>query len=877
MKLITMFKRTLLIAALSGIVMSVTAQAKNAGETFDDKITRFNALNITDIKPGTVDREASVSRSDFADIAARIINPDFTGIDSAPEGDITADNQGILFLRSMGIVSGDDAGNFEPNRNIKPAEAMKILVCIGGYTVEAENGGGTLESYYNTAVKMGLLKGVNIKLADEISYENVIDIIDNFLDTDVMQLDNKTYTTSHKVTVLEQYRGMYRSRGIVQAYGDTSLLSNQPQGFNSVRIGNDVLNNGGIDCTEFVGMNTEFYYSDDGGEYTLKYIFPYRNNILTINHRDIDKYENGRYTYTVDNIKEKHIDLPKDIIFIYNGVRTDELPAYIPQLGSLTFIDNDSDGEYEVLSEINKDTVIVSAVVDDKLRVVDKFNSNYSIELDGGSFKSYEIYKSTGETATLRDITANNVIEVVKGAGDNPPVKVFITDSSIDGVIETIYASGDNRATVKISGTEYPISARLSALLSDGEMINEFSVGMAVTAHLNSYGEVVWVESGEDDGYRVGYVIGTYRDDTGEDIFIKLVDQGGTVERLGFAKSVKMDSGSVKNNKITEGMINVNQLVKYKTDIAGAVTEMYYPNIASEKFKTICEGSFFYRSLLYGPVLAEAKSGYVSTHPLSSSAKVFVIPSDTSNTEYYKVVAPSDINSWDTYNVYGCNTGGDFGKVDAMVLYSTSRYGYSGSGTYDVMFVNKIVEEVCSDGDIRYVVKGLVNGSEKSVEIDDIRTEADDIPIKCGNVIYYKVDTDGRLQLSGPDSTGKYSYELLVSVDDGTVAVGSASGKRFSRSQTDQDAIAGFGPVYDTQDSSIFVNVSGDVTNEADIAMTDTTNSNIRVYIWDKQKKKFRIGTLDEAIGYKSDPIHYMKAYTFVNYSYGFVVLFPTE
>ncbi len=875
MKLMTMFKRILLMVTLIGIVMCVTAQAKNAGETFDDKIARFNALNITDIKPGTVDPETSVSRSDFADVAARIISPDFTVVDKETEGDITADNKGILFLRSMGILSGDNSGNFEPNRNIKPAEAMKILVCISGYAVEAEKGGGTLESYYNTAVRIGLLKGVSIKSADEISYENVIDILDNFIDTYIMQLDNKTYTTAHKVTVLEKYRGMYRARGIVQAYGDTSLLSDQPQGFNSVRIGNDVLDNGGIDCTDFVGMNTEFYYSKDNGEYILKYIFPYRNDIITINYRDIDKYENGRYTYTVDNVKEKHINLPKDIIFIYNGVKTDELPTYIPELGSLTFIDNDSDGEYEVLSVIDKDVVIVSAVIKDTLKIVDKFNSDHSVELDGTGIRSYEVYNSDGTAATLDNIKANSIVEVARGAGNDPPIKIFIVDSSINGVIETINTSDDKWATVKIGGTEYPISARFRELLSDGEMINEFSAGVAVTAHLNSCGEVVWVESSEDDGYRVGYVIGTYRDDAGENIFIRLVDQGGTVERLGFAKSVKMDSGSVKNNKINESMINVNRLVKYKTDISGAVTEMYYPNRDSDKFRTICDGNYFYRSLLYGPLLAEVKTGgYVSTYPMSSSTKIFVIPSDISNTEYYKVVDTGSINSWDTYNVYGCNTSGELGMVDALVLYSTSKYGYSGGGSYEIMLVNKIVQEVCDDGEIRYVVKGLANGVEKSVEIDDTRTEAANIPIECGDVIYYRRDINGRLQLSGPDKTGKYSYDNLISFKSGTHEYGSTSGKKFSRNKTDQDAIVAYGPVYDTKGSNIFINVSGDTTNNEDISMINTTNSNIKVYVWDTERKKFRNGTLDEAIGYKTDSTNYTNAYTFVNFSYGVVILF---
>lgn len=875
MKLMTMFKRTLLIVTLIGIVMCVTAQAKNDGETFDDKIARFNALNITDIKPGAVDPETSVSRSDFADVAARIISPDFKAVDQETEGDITADNKGILFLRSMGILSGDSSGNFEPNRNIKPAEAMKILVCISGYAVEAENGGGTLESYYNTAVRIGLLKGVGIKSADEISYSNMIDILDNFIDTDVMQLDNKTYTTSNGGTVLERYRGMYRARGIVQAYGDTSLLSDQSQDFNSVQIGNDVLDNGGIDCTDFVGMNTEFYYSKDNGEYILKYIFPYRNDIITINHSDIDKYENGRYTYMADNAKEKHIDLPKDIIFIYNGVKTDELPAYIPELGSLTFIDNDFDGEYEVLSVIDKDVVIVSGVIKDTLKIVDKFNSDYSVELDGTGIRSYEVYNSDGTAATLDNIKANSIVEVARGAGNNPPIKIFIVDSSINGVIETINTSDDKWATVKIGGTEYPISARFRELLSDGEMVNEFSAGVAVTAHLNSCGEIVWLDRSEEDGYRVGYVIGTYRDDAGENIFIRLVDQGGTVERLGFAKKVKTDSGSVKNDKINESMINVNQLVKYKTDISGAVTEMYYPNSDSDKFRTICKGNYFYRSLLYGPLLAEAKTGgYVSTYPISSSTKIFVIPSDISNTEYYKVVDTGSINSWDTYNVYGCNTSGELGMVDALVLYSTSKYGYSGSGSYEIMLVNKIIQEVCDDGDIRYIVKGLANGVEKSVEIDDTRTEEANIPIECGDVIYYRRDTNGRLQLSGPNQTGKYSYDNLISFKSGIPEYGSTSGKKFSRNKTDQDAIVAYGPVYDTKGSNIFINVSGDITNNEDISMINTTNSNIKVYVWDTEKKKFRSGTLDEAIGYKTDSTNYTNAYTFVNYSYGLVILF---
>ena len=52
---------------------------------------------------------------------------DFKSISDEPTGDLGKNDKGIIYLHSVGIMNGNGNGEYEPDRNIKITEAVKIL------------------------------------------------------------------------------------------------------------------------------------------------------------------------------------------------------------------------------------------------------------------------------------------------------------------------------------------------------------------------------------------------------------------------------------------------------------------------------------------------------------------------------------------------------------------------------------------------------------------------------------------------------------------------------------------------------------------------------------------------------------------------------
>ena len=77
--------------------------------------------------------------------------------------DVTADYWGagsIYALYSLGIVNGDENGNFNPELNISLQEAVKIMVSSLGYTAVANQNGGYPSGYMREASRLKLLKEI---------------------------------------------------------------------------------------------------------------------------------------------------------------------------------------------------------------------------------------------------------------------------------------------------------------------------------------------------------------------------------------------------------------------------------------------------------------------------------------------------------------------------------------------------------------------------------------------------------------------------------------------------------------------------------------------------------------------------------------------
>lgn len=871
-------KKIISIAAAAAIIagiFSMRAFAAEENAEFDKNVSKYNALEITDIdiSQTSVKPDVYVTRSEFADIAARLMYADFKSISDEPTGDLGKNDKGIIYLHSVGIMNGNGNGEYEPDRNIKITEAVKILSAAAGYTAAAEADGGFKEGYMGLASRLGLLDGTSLT-TDEITYSDLFKILDNFIETNVMEKTSSGYTANDTVTALEKYKKIRRATGIEETCGAASIYSYDGKGKDTAVIDGEEFNIGEVDCSDYVGMRVEYYYSYADDENILVYVSPYKNRTVTIMHPDIISFENGEYTYQAENSKQKTIRISDKTTYMYNGRRAEAPENFIPDCGYITFIDNNNDGQYEVLNIVNREIVIASSVITADMKITDKFNAEYNINLDSSKCDGYEIYTKDNQKTDLSGINANDILEIEKTIAERPFIKITVVNSSVSGKIESIDGNTADGQTAVIGGASYRIGKRFYDAVKNSEVKTAFEAGKECIVYLNSMNEIIYASSEYSTDYRLGFTVKYFMSDDGNDVIARIFDEGGTVENLMFASGVKTDSGRIKSKNIGINTFPLNSLIKYKTNIAGEITELYCPSEQSTLLKTVCTGESFYRNTVLGRIFARKESSSVISCAVDGKAKIFYLPSGydkNGNAEDFSVLTAGQLVMWRSYNVLACNTKGESGYTDAAVVYSSEKYGYSDNSKRKPALINSIYEKLSDDGEVRTAMTVLMNGSENTVEIDDMRTgDKTSLPFNEGDVIYFAPASDGRFKLGDNNS----NYNLLVK-RDGAGFTFEASGYKYSKNNFSEDGIARFGTVYDTGSGYILLNPLNNTSDESTVERINLTASSAYVYIYDTENKEYRIGNPEEAIGYKNDKTGYSSAYVFVNYEYAIVIIYP--
>ncbi len=102
--------------------------------------------------------------------------------------------QYICAAQNQGLIHGDEFGNFNPENNITNEEVIKIIVCLLGYDVRAEESGGYPGGYTREATRLGITDGLQLEVGVPAVRYDVGIMICNALDIPVMeQTENGDY------------------------------------------------------------------------------------------------------------------------------------------------------------------------------------------------------------------------------------------------------------------------------------------------------------------------------------------------------------------------------------------------------------------------------------------------------------------------------------------------------------------------------------------------------------------------------------------------------------------------------------------------------------------------------------------------------------
>ena len=322
------------IVFLLNIILANTIALGNeqeANETNDltSKQETLIALGImNENSEGVIENDKQITRTEFAGAAAGFLNVNPTVVASSSYFyDVPVDawyTNSINILTEYQIISQNDDKMFYPDSIITVDEAVKMVVCLLGYRVYADNRGGYPGGYLSMASELGLLEGM--PQGTQVTNSHMTVLLYNALDVKMTEMDisgaGVTVTTNGK-TILEQYKNIYEDDGVIESiYGMTAFGEPVSQRSETVIGGTRYSSDDYEKLKENFGRRVHFYYrvNEDEGINELIYIEPYyEDDVLTILSDDIEGYDSdGNLVNYRNGSKNERARLSSDFIVIRN-------------------------------------------------------------------------------------------------------------------------------------------------------------------------------------------------------------------------------------------------------------------------------------------------------------------------------------------------------------------------------------------------------------------------------------------------------------------------------------------------------------------------------------------------------------------------------
>ncbi len=737
-------KRTIsiLMAVLQLVLFSGAALAAEDTKLSEKQAEAVSLMNDLGIFQKVTEEQSleAVTRAEFAKLMVNVLGaqnelsetPRRIYIDVLPDNDAASS---IEYLYDRGIMVGYNDADFKPDEIITVGEVVKVMVMITGYSSWAENGGGFPKGYYSIAVSNDMLSGVIGKTSEQISYADAAVIIQNVFESrsylrslgndkkgEILEDDNDEEYMSYKLNI-------YRYTGVVEAYGETSIAgSYETYPENVVKIGGELLEDGGIDFSEYIGMLVKVYYkTDDKGGYTALHVaYDSKTDVIDIKDEDIAENTTKKQVVYYDGKKQKSVTISDDASFIYNGKRLDVAANsdLLVTNGSLRLISNTGKQPYTVVIINSYDTFIVNKAMAADCAITAKYDRG-TFDFDDDFLTTYYL---DGEETDFSSITSGSVLSVAfsKNTTGDILAKVYISNNQITGKATGL--QNDGTYSVKLDdGNIYDFTDEYEVRIKEGEENTyEPTLNEEGTYYIDYFGRCAgFILSVASKNY--AYVVRCWYNEDTEEATIRLFTKDGEFKNFGFSDNITLNGTKAQQSQIPDKLKatgeneTVNQLVIYKsneddtlvTKIETAVSKIgegYYTAAENEFILNehpkndsgIACGVRFYKNL------AENRPyTFVDGKTLQ-----FMIPSDKTKEKQYKIatkLSSTDVSLPAPLYFYDAGAGGSLG---AVVSNTTS------SSSYNTPVIIDTVSETIDDEGDKCCLLQFVGGASEYVDPD---------------------------------------------------------------------------------------------------------------------------------------------------------------
>lgn len=725
------------LAIMSGILPTAFAADKYTQEIFvsDAGVKAADVLSGLGFLWDDYNPTAGMTRKELAEVCVKLLGIDAAAVGEAYFSDVAANMPcaGYVYAAvNNGVLEFMSGAEFEPDKKVTYDELLRAVETVLGYNMLTDcSEWGNLYSY---AVSKGLSDSVSLRSGAAVKSEYAAIVVYNALDAArvvAVSFGNEpVYKLSTDDTILD-YHEIAWDRGIVTATPLTALGGENAVGENEIAIDN-VTYKADDDFTGLIGRNVEYYIGDDAADSTVLYAAEYKNDILEIKAEDIAAASMRSVKYKKSSA-EKTVNLPSDIEVVYNrqcifAYTSDMLR---PGNGTVTLIDNDCDGEYDVVITEEYRNYIVDDIRKSTYSVTD-MDTGAVLLLDADKYDCYSLEKNK-EAADFNDIKRYDVISAYVSDGY---IRAVISDAAIPAAIVSVDSEEKYIAT---DGGEYGYSAEFD--------IGTLKIGEELTLLTDFCGLVAGVSRSGFGARSAGVLINVKNDWEADKTIVKIFTEDNTWVNFTAADRVKLNGEYVER----EALVNANAL--YADGTVGGAAVLYRLN-SDGRLKTLetalttnNDGDSLrltsekkYRRFTDYTNSFMPDSKYMDLF-VDKDTLVFRLPSDAKNkynAEKYQTVSMNVFSSNSYYTVSAYNAT-DTVPAD-IVLYYVDDEGGNIDSKSSVCIVNRVYRGINSCGDVVNMAEIYSDSVKREIWSDDDNSFDG---LKRGDVIRYSTDVSG--------------------------------------------------------------------------------------------------------------------------------------
>ncbi len=842
----TNLKKTLAVVLAFAMMLSMGSvfaySDVEAGTTVGQAVEVLSNLNIlTGFEDGTFRPDETVTRAQMAAIICRMLGYEEqaqSSMGTTVFNDVAADNWASGYVnvtQAQGIINGYGDGNFGPNDKVTYEQAVKMIVSALGYDLAAARKGGYPTGYLAIASAEGITKKANGKVGDAAARSTVAVLVYNALEVQLMDQDSWSSDGDDRYsqtddTILSKYLDVTKYEGIVSltpisgvaaigAYDadstpKMSLSDAYEWGYYNDKLVKEeaVVNQVAcdkVDVNAYLGKSVVVYIGEDDltGKDTVVAIAENeaKNESLAISAtqlvEDGEKYWDEENTIGYKNVgssKVLDITLADDAVVYKNykvdsATTTEDLADLVRRGGTIEFISNDADSDYEVV-------LVLAYEHEAVVEKVTEVNGVYKFDLYAGAGlgridaedeDALVAVIKDGEAATVADIAANDTVSHIEIADDFD--MYFVSSATVTGAVDSYDLEND---VVTIAGEDYEVS------VASGITVSRLS-GEEGIFFLNVDGQIAHNETEASAAGNYALVVASYDAASGVDSgeYLQVVLTDGTLAEYKINTTAKVydADGNVESTDVQAYFEEMMNGEKPGSDAVFATVEDVKADADLMVKLTVANDKITKVRLLEGAAGSAASTAEFDAEAMSigrldvaDDTVIFSVKQTTG------VIDPEDIviGTVADFFVDGEEIGGDLVAYDeddnTGIFAAAVGFGLEKAidPTSDLFIVTAIKTTVIDDNDA-YVVTGIQAGETVKVTLYN-EDEPITAPAKGDIILLAEANAEGYVE----------EIEVLF---DGSINASSAN--------EDDEIFSGYGEVVASSRNKFAIDAA--ITNDA--------------------------------------------------------------